>query len=124
VAGNKTLMLAPNNFLLPATGEPVILPSQDMVLGCYYLTVDNPNAKRRNNEYFMNYNDVIFAYEQKKISLHTPIWVRTNEIERIKSLHNTSLSERQFSNLRNNKYLRTTVGRILINQTIFKNLYL
>jgi len=59
-------MLAPNNFLLPATGEPVILPSQDMVLGCYYLTVDNPNAKRRNNEYFMNYNDVIFAYEQKR----------------------------------------------------------
>ena len=120
----KTLMLAPNNFLLPATGEPIILPSQDMVLGCYYLTVDNPNAKKRNNEYFMNYNDVILAYEQKKISLHTPIWVRTNEVERIKSLHNISVSERQIDSLRNNKYIRTTVGRILINRTIFKNLYL
>jgi DNA-directed RNA polymerase subunit beta' len=120
----KTLMLAPNNFLLPATGEPIILPSQDMVLGCYYLTLDNPNAKKRNNEYFMGYNDVIIAYEQKKISLHTPIWVRTNEVERIKSLHNISASERQIDSLRNNKYMRTTVGRVLINRTIFKNLYL
>ena len=45
----KKLMLAPNNFLSPATGEPIILPSQDMVLGCYYLTVDNPTAIKTQN---------------------------------------------------------------------------
>ena len=37
----RLLMLAPNNFLSPATGEPILLPSQDMVLGCYYLTTPN-----------------------------------------------------------------------------------
>jgi DNA-directed RNA polymerase subunit beta' len=47
----KKLMLAPNNFLSPATGDPILIPSQDMVLGCYYLTVDNPNAKKSQNNY-------------------------------------------------------------------------
>jgi DNA-directed RNA polymerase subunit beta' len=119
----KTLILAINNFLSPATGEPIILPSQDMILGCYYLTLDNPNAKKRNNEYFANYSDAILAYEQKKISLHTPIWLRTNDLQRSTSFSPFGPLDQQIDPLRNNKYFRTTVGRIIINTTIFKNLY-
>ena len=119
----KTLILAINNFLSPGTGEPIILPSQDMILGCYYLTLDNPNSKKRNNEYFANYNDAILAYEQKKISLHTPIWLRTNNLQRSASFSTIESLDQQIDLLRNNKYFRTTVGRILINTTIFKNLY-
>jgi len=115
----KTLMLAPNNFLSPATGEPIILPSQDMVLGCYYLTVDNPTKKNFKNRYFSNYNDVLLAYEQKIISLHTPIWVRTKEINDIDYFSNSII---QTENLTQIKYYRTTPGRILLTTTITKNL--
>ena len=115
----KTLMLAPNNFLSPATGEPIILPSQDMVLGCYYLTVDNPTKIFFKNSYFSNYNDVLLAYEQKIISLHTPIWVRTKEINDIDYFSNSII---QTENLTQIKYYRTTPGRILLTTTITKNL--
>jgi DNA-directed RNA polymerase subunit beta' len=72
----RLLMLAPYNFLSPATGEPIILPSQDMVLGCYYLTTEN--AAQQNNQlyYFSNLEDAILAYEQNKIKLHSYVWVR------------------------------------------------
>ena len=114
-------MLAPNNFLSPATGEPIILPSQDMILGCYYLTVDNPNAKKSQNNYFSNYKDVLFAYEQKIITAHTPIWVRNIEKTRLKN----SIKANFKVELENQeKYIRTTAGRILLNKTIMKNIYI
>ena len=116
----KNLMLAPNNFLSPATGEPIILPSQDMILGCYYLTVDNPTALKVANQYFTNEFEVFLAYEQKKINLHTPIWLNTKEIE---SNSAKSSFEKQTTNFKNTNYIRTTPGRIIINQTIQKNLY-
>jgi len=116
----KNLMLAPNNFLSPATGEPIILPSQDMILGCYYLTVDNPTTLKVANQYFTNEFEVFLAYEQKKINLHTPIWLNTKEIE---SNSAKSSFEKQTTNFKNTNYIRTTPGRIIINQTIQKNLY-
>ena len=61
------------------------------------------------------------AYEQKKIMLHTPIWVRTNELKMGKFTQSPILQTNSF---KKNKYIRTTVGRILINRTISKNLYL
>jgi DNA-directed RNA polymerase subunit beta' len=117
----KTLMLAPNNFLSPATGEPIILPSQDMVLGCYYLTVDNPTATEKQNNYFSNYKDVLLAYEQKIISEHTPVWVRIIEKTRLKSSLKWKLKSETFNQP---QYTRTTVGRILLNKIIMKNLYI
>jgi DNA-directed RNA polymerase subunit beta' len=121
----KNLMLAPNNFLSPATGDPIILPSQDMVLGCYYLTVDNPTAKENINHYFSNYQDVMLAYEQKKISVHTPVWVKTLDVNTNdpKIIENSKTSELQFDKMNGTKYIRTTPGRILLNTTISKNLY-
>ena len=72
----RILMLAPNNFLSPATGEPIIQPTQDMLLGCYYLTIDNQPHLKGSNHYFGSFEDVIFAYEQQQITLHSAIWVR------------------------------------------------
>jgi DNA-directed RNA polymerase subunit beta' len=118
----KNLMLAPNNFLSPATGEPIILPSQDMVLGCYYLTVDNPTSLSFNNRYFANYKDVIIAYKQKVISLHNEIWVRTTEIYDFEDSVNFIPSIEQTGKLQKTKYYRTTPGRILLATIISKNL--
>jgi len=79
----RLLMLASNNVLSPATGRPIVAPSQDMVLGCYYLTVDNPEKQKKpNNRFFANFEDVIVAYEQQQVDLHSPIWLRFNgEVE-------------------------------------------
>lgn len=115
----KLFMLPSNNFLSPATGDPIILPTQDMILGCYYLTLDNPNSIINRNHYFSNFNDGILAYEQKKIFLHTPIWVKIKEL----SINKKSLSsELQIKTLNNYKYIRTTIGRVIINKIISKNL--
>ena len=73
------LMLAPYNFLSPANGEPIIMPSQDMVLGCYYLTVNNIDGLLGSNHYFANLDDVILAYNQNKIEIHSEIWIRMKE---------------------------------------------
>jgi DNA-directed RNA polymerase subunit beta' len=119
----KHLMLAPNNFLSPATGEPIILPTQDIVLGCHYLTVDNPMILFLKNQYFMSYADVLLAYGQKKISLHTPIWVKTSEISPLRKKNHLEIKNLQIEILTQIKYFRTTPGRILLNTTISKNLY-
>ncbi len=72
----RLLMLASNNILSPATGRPIVTPSQDMVLGCYYLTADNPIYDRASTRYFANLTDAIIAYEQQQIPLHAYVWVR------------------------------------------------
>ena len=75
----RLLMLAPNNFLSPATGDPILTPGQDMVLGCYYLTTNNPSQQKRTDSYFSDFKDVVLAYQQEQINLHTFVWVRYNE---------------------------------------------
>jgi len=118
----KTRMLASNNFLSAANGDPIISATQDMVLGCYYLSVDNPLSTLGINQYFNNFQDVLIAYDQKKINLHSPIWVinRMFELENeMKEKVNTQLIKGS-----NNKYIRTTAGRIILNSSIFKNLNL
>jgi len=129
------LMLAPYNFLSPANGEPIIMPTQDMVLGCYYLTVNNINNLLGSNHYFANLEDVILAYNQEQIELHSSIWVRyTKPLEnptqssKIVKLPDESYIE-YYDNLqirkdKNNnivvKYLQTTTGRVIFNYTIQK----
>jgi DNA-directed RNA polymerase subunit beta' len=86
----RILMLAPNNFLSPATGEPILIPSQDMVLGCYYLTANNPTEQTIKDQYFYNVDDVITAYKQSVLKLHTLVWVRvTNEHEDLVNSYKT-----------------------------------
>jgi DNA-directed RNA polymerase subunit beta' len=91
----RMLMLATNNILAPATGQPVITPSQDMVLGLYYLTILK-NETSDIKGYFFNFQDAISALEVDLIKLHDKIVVREEKGERIE----------------------TTVGRILFNEAV------
>ena len=93
----RMLMLATNNILAPATGKPIITPSQDMVLGMYYLTIiKNPEMPVKG--YFYSFQDAISALEVGVIELHDKIVVRDEKGERIE----------------------TTVGRIIFNETVRK----
>jgi DNA-directed RNA polymerase subunit beta' len=131
------LMLAPYNFLSPANGEPIIMPSQDMVLGCYYLTVTNIDGLLGSNHYFANLDDVILAYNQDKIEIHSEIWIRMKEdnlalSSLIKTVHlndETFIEYYQDRQIRKTKtgkvlvqYIRTTTGRAILNYIIQKTL--
>ncbi len=95
----RMLMLATNNILAPATGKPIITPSQDMVLGMYYLTIlKDKDAPVKG--YFYSFDDAIAALEAKILNLHDKIIVRDEHGERIE----------------------TTVGRIIFNETVRKAL--
>jgi len=133
------LMLAPYNFLSPANGEPIIMPSQDMVLGCYYLTVNNINGLLGSNNYFANLDDVVLAYYQDQIELHTSIWVRYNDngiepgtlIKKTKLQDNTTIEYYDNVQIRTDslgqplvQYIQTTTGRVIFNYTIQKTLKL
>jgi DNA-directed RNA polymerase subunit beta' len=124
----RMLMLAPNNFLSPATGEPILLPSQDMVLGSYYLTVQTHLKNQFDHHYFCDSEDVILAFEQKKIDLHTPIWLKNTDFRNQKNVENAigqeSNQENEITKTKNIKYISTTPGRILLNSVIAKNLNL
>ena len=136
----RMLMLAPNNFLSPATGEPILTPSQDMVLGCYYLTANNPTEQTTKGQYFYDFEDVIMAYKQSILNLHTFVWVRYNNDETIDSallmdpkFKKTKVNDRLFyltpdiqikKDLDGNilqTYIKTTPGRILLNQSFESN---
>ena len=127
----RLLMLAPNNFLSPATGDPILTPSQDMVLGCYYLTANNPSQQKKHEPYFSDFEDAILAYQQAQINLHTFIWVRFNgkiedednqsfkkivtENYTVQISNNVQIKESLIENSFT-KYIRTTPGRILLNE--------
>ena len=98
----RFLLLAPNNLLKPSDGEPVVVPSQDMVLGIYYLTMKKENELGE-GKYFADENEAIMAYQDKLISLHAKINVRRN------------LNDK-------NKIIETTVGRIIFNEAIPQDL--
>jgi len=73
----RTLMLSSNNVLSPANGNPMIVPSQDMVLGVYYISLMNGNVDEKSPR-FSNMDEVKLALENKTITLHTPIVARIN----------------------------------------------
>jgi len=131
----RILMLAPNNFLSPATGEPIIQPTQDMLLGCYYLTIDNRPHLKGSNHYFGSFEDAVFAYKEKQIDLHSSIWVRClekyNFIDELNLIKTLQLEDQSILKIYNNlqireskdnkiivQYVRTTPGRIIFNQNL------
>jgi DNA-directed RNA polymerase subunit beta' len=132
-----TLMLAPYNFLSPANGEPIIMPSQDMVLGCYYLTVNNIQGLLGSNHYFSNLDDVILAYNQDQLEIHSEIWVRIKEnnspvsdlVKMLKLSDGTVIeyyTDRQIRKTKDGEiivhYIKTTTGRAIFNYIIQKTL--
>ena len=133
------LMLAPYNFLSPANGEPIIMPSQDMVLGCYYLTLNNIKNLLGCNHYFANLDDVILAYYQDRIELHATIWVRHHDknVESQDPLKIVTLKDESYIEYHENlqirkhktaeiivQYIQTTPGRVILNYTIQNTLKL
>ena len=77
------LLLACNHLLSPASGQPLLLPTQDMVLGCYYLTllknnISNPNLSSSQTHWYTELSEVLTDYQNTKIHTHTPIWIKLN----------------------------------------------
>jgi DNA-directed RNA polymerase subunit beta' len=103
----RTLMLASNNVLSPANGEPIIVPSQDIVLGLYYATRERINAKGEGMS-FANVGEVSRAYETRQVELHSKAWVRIKEIEIGADGERTDKITRY----------QTTVGRALLSEIL------
>ncbi len=90
----RILMLSTNNIFSPSDGHPIVTPSQDIVLGCYYLTKEKIGEKGE-GRIFSDVDEVIVAYQDNEVSLHTKIKVRIN-----------------------NQLVDTTIGRVLFNQAL------
>lgn len=74
------LLLACNHVLSPASGQPLLLPTQDMILGCYYLTISNEiSLNKTQYPIYSNFQEVLEEYNNKRIHTHTTVWVNYNE---------------------------------------------
>ena len=102
----RILMLAAQNILNPKDGKPVVTPSQDMVLGNYYLTMEMPNAIGE-GKVFKDTDEALIAYQNGHVHLHSRVAVQAG------SLNNPTFTEEQ-----NKKLLLTTVGKLIFNQII------
>ena len=102
----KLLMLASGNLLKPADGCPVTVPTQDMILGSYYLTMVNPDDKGA-GKVFRDENEAIMAYAEHVVTLQAPIQVRR---------------EREVDGVMRHRLVETTVGKIIFNNPIPQNL--
>ena len=103
----RFLLLSPNNLLKPSDGGPVAVPSQDMVLGIYYLTQERPGAKGEGKA-FKNMNEAIIAYENHEITLHAKIKVKCQGINK-----NGEMESR---------IIESTLGRFIFNEIISQDL--
>ena len=99
----RLLMLAANNILNPKDGKPVVTPSQDMVLGNYYLTMEEAGAIGEGNIY-KDTNELMMAYANGYVTLHSRIALDA------KALNNMTFTEEQ-----NSKYIITTLGKVIFN---------
>ncbi|MFB9329529.1 DNA-directed RNA polymerase subunit beta' [Paenibacillus aurantiacus] len=100
----RLLMLASGNILNPKDGKPVVTPSQDMVLGSYYLTMDNKEAKG-SGSVFATVNEAISAYQRGIVSLHARVFVPVRV-----------LKKKTFTEQQQNSMISTTVGKIIFNE--------
>ncbi|CCY07748.1 MAG: DNA-directed RNA polymerase subunit beta' [Coprobacillus sp.] len=107
----RLLMLASKNILAPKDGKPIVTPSQDMVLGNYYLTIEDPDDPHE-GRVFKDINEVEMAYENDEIGFHTRIAIPASEMhERVSRYNPENIDD----------YLITTYGKIIFN-TIFPNI--
>ena len=99
----RVLMMSTNNILSPSSGKPIIVPSQDIVLGIYYLSLIN--EKEEPKKYYSHVGEVEFALENKTIELHTPI------------LYRTKVYNSEKDSFENKKYT-TSAGRVILFKTV------
>ena len=102
----RLLMLSSNNILDPKNGEPIITPSQDMVLGNYYITTEKASIEGE-GRVFKNPNEAIEAYERRELTLHARI-----------ALPAKSFKYKMFTEEQKKMYLVTTVGKLLFNEIL------
>ncbi|MFA7204832.1 MAG: DNA-directed RNA polymerase subunit beta' [Saccharofermentanales bacterium] len=102
----RFLMLSANNLLKPQDGKPVTVPTQDMVIGCYYMTIDKPGAKGE-GKVFSSVDEAVMAWDEHEIDLHAKIKVRVTVDHDGEKL--TGITE-------------STLGRLVFNQVIPQNL--
>ena len=103
----RFLLLSPNNLLKPSDGGPVAVPSQDMVLGIYYLTQERPGAKGE-GKIFKSVNEAILAYENGVVTLHSRIKARVTKTMPDGTVHSG--------------VVESTVGRFIFNEIIPQDL--
>ena len=106
----RLLMLGANNILDPKDGKPIVTPSQDMVLGNYYLTLELPGEENEGKAY-KDANEALMAYERREITLHTRICLPAK-----------SFRHKIWTDEQRDKYLVTTAGKIIFNE-IFPDTY-
>ena len=102
----RILMLGSNNILSPKDGKPIVTPSQDMILGNYYITTEKAGLEGE-GRVFKNTNEALMAYNRRELTLHTRIAVPVN-----------SFKHKVFTEGQKNKYLVTTVGKIIFNEIL------
>jgi len=102
----RVLMLASNNILKPADGTPVVTPGQDMIIGNYYITMEDAGLPNEGKVY-KNSNEALMAYERREITLQTRIVVPVN-----------SFKHKLFTEDQKGKYLVTTAGKIIFNEIL------
>ena len=106
----RFLILSANNLLRPQDGKPVTVPTQDMILGCYWLTMTRESEDIADDEKikrFVDEDEVRLAYESKDITLHEPVYVRR---------------EGEFEGRRIERMVKTTYGRMVFNERIPQDL--
>ena len=102
----RLLMLGANNILSPKSGDPIVTPSQDMVIGNYYLTMEKAGLPDE-GRVFKDSNEALMAYERREVTLHTRIAIPVN-----------SFKYKLFTETQKGKYLITTVGKLKFNEIL------
>ena len=102
----RLLMLGANNILSPKDGSPIVTPSQDMVLGNYYITMEKAGLPGE-GRVFKNANEALMAYERREVTLHTRIAIPVD-----------SFKHKLFTETQKGKYLVTTVGKLKFNEIL------
>jgi len=118
----SVLMLSSNNILSPAHGAPIAIPSQDIVLGCYYLTKAKSGAKGEGRA-FGNPDDVMLAIEAGELETLSPIRLRyTGDLQDLTASRDDQDVLRTEVQTVTNKIINTTVGRVILNQALPKEM--
>ena len=108
----RELMLASRNLLKPADGSPMVGPTKDMVLGCYYMTMESAEAQRGESKIFSSLDEVQYAYDMGVVNLHAKIKVYSEQ--RVAPLLGTEWDVKPTP--KGGEVVDTTVGRVLFNQ--------
>ena len=102
----RILMLGSNNILSPKDGKPIVTPSQDMILGNYYITMEKKGLEGE-GRVFKNTNEALMAYQRRELTLHTRVLIPVN-----------SFKHKVFLDSNKDKYFVTTVGKITFNEIL------